>query len=185
MSEISLIPKNYKGKTELGTIFSKIGILILVLVIISLSVYAGLFFYEKSLNKQVEKIQSQIEEINKQRDIEFEKETISLEKNLKELKIILKNHLYWSNIFSKIENLVVPQVIFSKLEGDTKSDGSADLTLEGKTLGYTYLAKQMVSFSQDDMVSNVEVSKINVADQGGIEFNLNINFIKNILSRTF
>ena len=40
----------------------------------------------------------------------------------------------------------------------------------------------MVSFSQDDMVSGLEVSKINIADEGGIEFDLNIDFSKDILS---
>lgn len=182
MPEVSLIPKEYKEKKfAFGVIFSKIGILAVVLVVFSLLVYGGLFFYKKSLSKELNELQVQIIEINEQRDEEFEKKVRSLDGALKSLKILLKNHLYWSNLFSKLEDLIVPWVSFSAFSGAIDKDGAVNLGLSGKTMGYTYLAKQMVSFSQDKLVSDIKISEITLGTEGGIEFGLDVTFEKDIL----
>ncbi len=178
--EISLIPKDYKGQLGAKTIFSKVGILALVLVILTLLIYGGLNFYGQSLDKQLNDIKSQLEETNKQRDVAFEKEVISLEKSLKNLKILLKNHIYWSDFFAKLENLVVPQVSFSNFKAEFKDDKSINLTLKGRTSSYTQLAKQMASFGQEPLVSDITVSGITIGAQGGVEFTLNINLLKDV-----
>lgn len=182
MSDISLIPKDYKEeKLGFKTIFPKIGILTIGLVVLSLLVYGGLFFYNKSLNNQIDEFQAQIEEINNQRDNEFEKKVKSLDNALKSLKQVLKNHLYWSSIFSKIEELTVPQVNFLDFKGTLGKDGSVKLALSGITSGYIYLAKQMVSFGQEELVSGIKVSGISLGTEGGVEFGLNVIFVKDIL----
>ncbi len=181
-NDISLIPKDYKEeKFSFKTIFPKMGILVIGLVVFSLLVYGGLFFYNKSLNNQIDEFKTQIEEINNQRDNEFEANAKSLDSALKSLKKVLENHLYWSNIFSKIEELTVPQVNFLDFKGTLEEDGSVKLTLSGITLGYTYLAKQMVSFGQEELVSGIKVSGISLGTEGGVEFDLDINFLKDIL----
>lgn len=182
MPEVSLIPKDYKKeKISLESIFSKMGILIVVLVGLGLLGYVGLFFHSKSLNKQLQTLQGEIQKIDEQKDEVFEKEAVSLERVLKNLKTILKSHFYWSSFFSKFENLTVPQVSFSDFNGALDEDGFLTLMLAGKTSGYTYLAKQMKSFSQERFVSDINVSGINLSTEGGIEFNLNIIFSKDIL----
>lgn len=180
--DVGLIPKSY-GKEKVGfkTIFSKIGILFIGLLVISLATYGGLFYYNKSLSNNLLELQLQTEEINKQRDTEFEKKVISLEATLRNLKTILKNHLYWSQIFSKFEELVIPQAGFSSLNVSLKDDGFVNLVLVGSTSGYTYLAKQMVSFSQYELVSDIEISGIRLGTEGGVEFGLNVNFLEDIL----
>lgn len=181
-NDVSLIPKDYKEeKFSFETIFSKIGILAIGLVVLSLLVYGGLFSYNKSLNNQVDEFKAQIEEINNQRDNEFEKMAKSLDSVLKSLKEVLKNHLYWSSIFSKIEELTVPQVNFLDFKGTLGEDGSVKLALSGITSGYTYLAKQMASFNQEELISGVEVSGISLGTEGGVEFVLDINLLKNVL----
>jgi len=180
--DVGLIPKGY-GKEKVGfkTIFSKIGILLIGLLVLSLIVYGGLFYYNKSLTEKLSELRTQAEEINRQRDTEFEEKVISLEAVLNSLKKILKNHVYWSNVFSKFESLTLPQVRFSNFSANLKDDGSIGLTISGNTSGYTYLAKQMVSFSQDELVSNIELSEINLGTEGGIEFGLSVNFLGDIL----
>lgn len=179
---ISLIPKDYKEEGfNFGAIFSKMGVFIVGLVILSLLVYGGLFFYAKSLTSKLNETVSKIEEINKKRDTDFEGKVVSLERALKTLKILLKDHLYWSNLFLKFEKLVVPQVSFADFSATTVKDGSVSLILQGNASSYTYLAKQMVSFSQEKLISNMEVSGITLGTEGGIEFNLNINFLKDVL----
>ena len=67
--DIGLIPKGY-GKDKVGfkTIFSKIGILLIGLSVLSLIVYGGLFYYNKSLTEKLSELRTQAEEINRQRD---------------------------------------------------------------------------------------------------------------------
>ncbi len=179
--DISLIPRDYKEGFSFGNILSKMGFFIAGLVVLSLLVYGGLFLYSKSLNSKLNQAISQIEEINKKRDTDFEKKVVSLEKALRTLKILLKEHLYWSGLFSKFEKLTVPQVDFTDFSATTKTDGSVSLTLSGSAAGYTYLAKQMVSFGQEKLISNIEVSGITLGTEGGIEFRLSVNFLKDVL----
>ncbi len=182
MPDISLIPKGYtEERRNWKTIFSKIGVLIFALLIISLLIYGGLHFYNQRLNKQLVEFQGQIGELNKQRDKDFEVKVQFLDKALKNLQIVLRGHLYWSNLFSRFETLTVPQVYFSDFSAALADSGSLSLVLSGKTAGYTYLAKQMVSFSQEKTVSNINVSAISLSTDGSIEFKLNIDFFKDIL----
>lgn len=177
MSDISLIPKEYKKtKVGFGRAISKIGTIAIILVILALLVYGGLLFYSSKLEENIDSIQAQIKELNQQRDEEFEKEVISVDKTLKNLKTVFKNHLYWSNIFSTIEELTVPEVGFTGFSGNISESNSVNISLTGRTSGYTYLAKQMVSFQEDDSISGVTVAGIALSTEGGIEFTLNINF---------
>ena len=75
----------------------------------------------------------------------------------------------------------MPQVDFTDFSATTKTDGSVSLTLSGSAAGYTYLAKQMVSFGQEKLISNIEVSGITLGTEGGIEFRLSVNFLKDVL----
>ena len=81
--DISLIPRDYKEGFSFGNILSKMGFFIAGLVVLSLLVYGGLFLYSKSLNSKLNQAISQIEEINKKRDTDFEKKVVSLEKALR------------------------------------------------------------------------------------------------------
>lgn len=185
MPEISLIPRDHKKeKVGLESILSKAGILVIILIILSLLIYGGLFFHNRSLDNQLYELQAQVNEIDGQRDKKFEKEVISLERALKTLKTILRNHFFWSNLFSKLGNLAVPQVSLSDFKGSIEKDGSISLLLNGKSSGYTYLAKQMVSLNQEDLISEINLSEINLGTEGGIEFGLTTKFSRDILLQT-
>ncbi len=183
MADISLIPEEYKEKQfNLASISSKIGTLIIALIVLSLLVFGGLYFYNRSLTGKINDLKAQIDNLNKGRDKNFESKVKFLDEALKNSRILLKNHLYFSGLFEEIEKLTVPQVSFSDCDAILNSDGSLNLTLSGKTSSYTYLAKQMVSFSQDKkLVKDVKVLKISLGTAGGIEFSLTVNFLKDIL----
>lgn len=182
MPELSLIPRDYKkGKAGLESVLPRAGILVIILIVLSLLIYGGLFFYNRSLDSQLYELQGQVDEIDRQRDKEFEKEVVSLEKALKSLKIILRSHFYWSNLFSKLENLAVPLVSFSDFSGGIDKDGSISLLLSGKSSGYTYLAKQMASFNQEGLISETSLSGVELGTEGGIEFGLITKFLRDIL----
>lgn len=181
MSEVDLIPKEYKKKKDkLLVFFPKIGGIILVLLILSLLFYGGLLLYENSLNKSLDKINEEIRIIDRERDLETEEKLINLDRKLGVLQDLFKNHVYWSKFFSKIEELTIPQAYFPQVSF-VISGGSIKVNLSGNTLSYTTLAKQMVSFQEESSVEGVSVSGIALSNEGGVNFKLKVNFSKNVL----
>ncbi len=183
MADVSLIPKEAKQKFAFKAIFSKIGIFIIILLILSIGAYIALYYYNNSLNVQLEDLKGQVEEVNEQRDIEFEKKVLSLEGTILIFKNIFEDHTYWSNIFSKLEAAIIPQVALTDFNGIIAKDGSVDLSFDGQTTGYTYLAKQMVSFLNDPMVADLELSGLSLSNEGGIKFGLRVNLLKQVLTK--
>ena len=180
--EISLIPGEYKGKKRIiSTLISKWSVLVIILIMLSLLIYGGLIFYKKELEKDLSSFQDVVDELNKKRDKDFEERAMSLDGALKDLKVILKNHVYWSDLFSKLETLTVPEVVFSEFDSALEKDGSIKTELKGQTAGYTYLAKQIRSFEQEQVISGVEIEKISLGTEGGIEFNMTVIFEKDVL----
>jgi len=181
--EISLIPKERKErKGLLMLIGSKLGILAMALIILSLLIYGGLTFYKNRLEEDLFLLKTRIEELNQNRDRNFEKEVKSLDQALKNLKIILQNHVYWSNLFSVIEKLVVPQVTFSEFSSKIEK-GDSVVSMAGETSGYTYLAKQIRSFEQHSLISGSKVRNISLGTKGGIEFEMDIIFKRGVLKK--
>ena len=182
--EISLIPKDYRkrGIKIKTALFSSAGILVIILIIISILIYGGLTLYKFSLNKQITEIKKQAQGLDQKRDIKFEGSVISLEKTIDNLKTLFDNHIYWSNVFPKIESLAIPEVTFSEFNGRIEGN-SVKIIISGATNNYSDLAKQMVSFSNDPMVSKVDVSGLRIIGKK-IGFELTLSLSRKILSFT-
>lgn len=181
MVDINLIPKEYKKRgISLAGIFSKAGGITLGLLILSLLVYGGLFFYEKKFVNESKNIQEEIINLESKRDSAKEKLIVDTDKKLDVVKDLFKNHFYWSKLFSKIEELIEANVYFSESKFSFAADKTS-VVLVGSARTYTALAQQMVSFDGDPLVEKVEVADIALDETGGIRFNLSIIFSKNIL----
>lgn len=181
MVDINLIPREYKLKREKfsGIVSRTVGA-VLALFILSLLVYGGLLFYQNRLNKNLESINQAIENLNIRRDFETEQIMIDLDKKLKVLKEMFENHFYWSNLVAKIEELTVPEVYFSEAQVSLAED-KVDFGFKGNALTYTTLARQIISFQEEPNVESVTVSSITLSADGGIDFNLEVFFSKDIL----
>ena len=61
MPDVNLIPTEYKKKEKgVATIFSKTGGVVLILLILSLLLYCGRFFYHNKLNQELNNIKAEI-----------------------------------------------------------------------------------------------------------------------------
>lgn len=174
MTDINLIPTEYKKKrTGLRAIFSKTVGIILALLILSLLVYGGLLIYKKSLTQDKNNVDQKLSDLESKRDNKLENAIYRADKKLTSVENLFKSHFYWSNVFVKIEQLVVPGVYFKEAKTNIADDGIG-LILTGNSNTYTDLAKQMVSFGEDTIVEKVELSDIKPNESGGIEFVLSI-----------
>ncbi|MBD3282238.1 MAG: hypothetical protein GF387_01355 [Candidatus Portnoybacteria bacterium] len=183
MPEVNLVPEGYKKKKGgfLG-IFSKIGGMVLILFILSLLVYGGLLFYEKSLSDKLDKIEEDIKLVKSKRSPEKEEEIINLDKKLEIVENIFKDHLYWSEMVGKLESLIVPEVYFFDSEM-TFNLNKMNLFFTANAANYTSLARQMVSFQEEEIVEKVDVSGIQLSSEGGIDFNLSVVFSNKSLDK--
>ncbi len=181
MVDVNLLPAEYKKRKEaLKAIFSKTGGVVLVLLILSLLLYGGLLFYKSKINENLENIRDEIVSLDQKRDPEIEKVIIDLDKKLAVLKDLFEDHLYWSKLFDKIEQVTIPQVYFSQSRVNFLED-KIDVVFSGNASGYTNLARQILSFQEESMVESVRVSGISLTTEGGVGFDLSVNFSKEIL----
>ncbi|MFH1129211.1 MAG: hypothetical protein V1686_00530 [Patescibacteria group bacterium] len=181
MTDINLIPKEYKRKgMALGTIFSKTGSIILILLILSLLTYGGFFFYKKQIQKNLDGINQEIKNLESKRSSDLEKSIYGADKKMNLVENIFKGHVYWSKFLTKIEELVVPQVYFSESKFGIVGN-QVDVILSGSAKTYTGLARQMVAFSEDPSVEKIELTETTLNEDSGIDFGFSILFSKNIL----
>ena len=181
MVDINLIPREYRERKEgLKGFFSKITIVILLLFFLSLLFYGGLLLYKNKLNKNLESIVSELELLNGKRDPATEQAMVNLDKRIMILKNLFEEHFYYSAVFEKLEELTIPEVYFSSAKAEF-SGNSLGISLLGNAPSYTNLARQILSFQEDSLVSKVKVSGIALDDKGGLKFNLLIDFHKDIL----
>lgn len=181
MVDVNLIPKEYrKRKEKLSAIFSKTGGIALILFILSLLFYGGLLLYQGKLSENLESIKEEVMLLDQKRDPDTEKAIIDSDKRLEVLKELFEEHFYWSKIFSKIEELVVSEAYFSQSKLSF-SEEMVDVSFAGNTLTYTTLARQILSFQEESSVEKVKVSGISLSSDGGIDFNLEVVFSKDIL----
>jgi len=191
MADINLIPKEYKKRrVAISAIFSKAVGLVLGLLILSLLVYGGLLIYKNKVQKQFDGINQEISRLDSMRNKEKEVSIYNASKKINLVEGLFKEHLYWSKIFTRLEGAVNPQVYF----GNSKFSivgGEVSVQLSGIAQTYTALAKQMVGLkmdpsdtltsSSDPLVLKVDLTKTNLNEKGGIEFEMSVLFDKNIL----
>ena len=178
--DIKIMPEKYKRQPEitegnkspfigfLSRLFSQtkfllflaIGFLILVILICF-----GLWGYQKSLIEEKTNLENQLAELNNKRNLELEADFMDLKNGIEDLKKILKNRLYSSQIFEMLEELTLPQVRFANLDADFSQ---AKLKLEIEAADYTTLAKQVFVFKEDKRIKEISLSGVELSETGRV-----------------
>jgi len=172
VSTINLVPEGFKQKTKKSS--NKVIITLIVLVVLTFVIYIGLFFYKKSLSREVSRLDNEINQINQKISQELETEVVNFQKHLANLKKMLENHIYYSNIFKLIEEKTVPTVSFENFTGDVPN---RRIELEGKAISFSSLAKQITAFEEAKEINRVGFSSASVSTSGGINFGMTL-FLK-------
>jgi len=185
MVDINLIPREYRErKRGIKAVFSKATIIILAVVIFSLLFYGGLLFYKNNLVKNLKVITNEIYVLEQKRDPKTEKAMVELEKRIQLLKTLFENHIYWSKLLDKLQELTIPQVYFTGANLTLAQDTVTFVT-DGGTSSYTNLARQILTFQEDALVNKVQISSIGLDEKLGIKFGITVNFFKKALLEEF
>ena len=143
----------------------------LVLLMIIILIVFGLWGYQIYLDKNNANLNTEIEYLQSQRNLDLEVNFSNLKKGIEDFKKILEVHIYPSQIFKILEELTIPQVKFLNFNADlTKSK----LILETEAVDYNTLAEQIVVFEEDWRIKNVEISEVKLDISGNVNSNLEI-----------
>lgn len=155
---------------------------IFLLVLVSL-VYLGFFIWHQSLNRQQDKIEAKMQEINAKIviDQDLQKEMVATNEAINSLKSLLRNHIVSSSLFKLVEDHTSIKVQWSSLNFSApqlagvniQSGGLASLSLDGTTQTYLLVGRQLRVFEQMPEVSSVELSQLSQSEHG-IDFGLKI-----------
>lgn len=181
---IQLMPGNYKrqGNIKSKNTYSflrilepKAGLILIVcmiLLILSVLAWSVLWLQSNSLINQKQLIEAQIQELQDHRDVDLENTLIELDDGITMLDSVLKERIYPVNIFSVLESLVLPEVVFSDFNSDILK---AKVGIQVTASNYNKLAEQMVVFEEDERIKNVEFSGINLSGEGEAISNFQID----------
>lgn len=188
---IKIIPGEYQGSgfkkddSFLSLFEPQANIILIVsigLLVLSLLTWGGLWWYNDSIVQKTALISNQIDEIQEQRDIKIEGALIELDKSIKNLDEVLKDRIYPVNIFSVLEDLVLPEVFFSSF---TSNVSEALVNVHVIAKNYKILAEQMIVFKESLRIEDVEFSSINLEDEGGASADFNIYLNPDLLKQEF
>ncbi len=145
-------------------------------IFISLLLFVVLKLYTSSLNAQLMELENEINTTESQRDKQFEKEALLLNKQLALVGSLLQNHLIWSNVLISVQNLAPSQVQMKTVLGDVSEN---KLEVVGRAANFTTIAKQMAALLSNEAITDVSLDKASSFSTGGLEYSMRIVFDKN------
>jgi hypothetical protein len=175
MADFQAIEPLNKKKTT-GWMTNLITVAVIIFVVVFALYFVGVF-YENYITKNIADINSKIKDLAKEIPIEDRNEVLTFYSQLINLRALLANHLYPSNLFSRLELITHPQVTFTTFSYENKT---SIIKLEGYARDLNVLAQQLLALQKTTDFVKITVSDIkNTADnvQFGVEINFNPTFI--------
>ena len=147
-------------------------ILILALIATPIS-----YFYLVNLEKKTQDNLSELEKIlteeKIEREQELETEIFGYQKRIRDFSTLLDSHQTFYGLFEFLEKNCHPKVWFSTFNIEAENH---QLTLTGQAENFQSIEQQILIFKDcTDNVSDVELSEINIEEEGAIGFGLRLS----------
>jgi len=147
-----------------------------VFVLIVVGLYFGLVFYQNSISSSAVGLDNQLAAIEKSRDKTQEVKLLDLSQQLSIVGPLLSGHFVWSDAFTKIQNLSLPQIQYQSINTNVSSKR---FLFEALAPSYTSIAKQIAAFYSDDSITDITLNKISPLPTGKLRFSLQLFFDPN------
>ncbi|RJQ28896.1 hypothetical protein C4571_02540 [Candidatus Parcubacteria bacterium] len=142
--------------------------------LLSLFIYLGLVYgYKPYLEKEVQKLDSQIQAFSQQISVEEQGEIINFYSQLVNVKSLLARHVVVSPFFDWLERHTQTSVYYTKLNLNTQS---RQASLSGVARSVEDLAEQLQEFQNDPGVERVNFSNVSVGSNSLWQFDLTLFF---------
>ena len=157
------------------------GLLTFVLIIcfLTIGVAIGLNYFNNLQNKKLQNLTAQFESLRADFPVAQEKEIATFEKKLTNLRALLNNHVYFSNVLNILEKLTHPQVYYTDLSYTTEKN---TITLSGVAKTQQILSEAVNGFINDPQeIQMVVLKNVKANTNGTVNFNLDIILNEKVL----
>ncbi|MBX4189999.1 hypothetical protein KW791_01755 [Candidatus Parcubacteria bacterium] len=148
----------------------RIGVILCIIIAL---ISGGLFWYRNSLSQKLANADQDLTALEGQRNKKGEENLLTLHRQIDLISQLLKNHLYWSIGFSKVESLLQSNVQFKSISSNVSD---ATFAFRATANDYPTLAKQLAAFVADNSVKDVSLGGVTVLTNGKLDFSARIQF---------
>jgi hypothetical protein len=172
----SFIPKDPMTEEK---VFKKkkagiVGVLSIALFVTSIVGSIGMYFYKGMVKSEIQGLESQLAEAEKNIDKKTIGEMAQFGKKLETVKSLVFKHQVVSNFLSTLSSSTVKMIQFDSFSyGDIK-EGSLSVNLKGKATNYATIALQESVFSQIKYFKSMTFSNLSLNNKGLVSFDLSI-----------
>jgi short subunit fatty acids transporter len=171
---MEIIPKPKRKLPSPETFFLYFSILIFICTVF-VSVY---FFYQEKLKKkEISQIEGKILALKTPEIQKAEEEVLRYQNKISDFSNLIKNYLFYSKIFSYLEQKTHKQIYFSKMDLDFEN---STISLFGQSPNFSVLAQQLEIFKEDPFLKP-QLKEVNLGKEGKVDFQIEITFNKSIL----
>jgi cell division protein FtsL len=171
---MEIIPKQKRKLPSLENIFLYISFLIFILMVFF---FLFLFFQETLMKGKVSQLQEKLLSLKTPENEKTEKELLKYQDKISQFSKILDNHFFFSKIFPYLEERIHKQIYFNSMDLDFEN---STIFISGQSPSFAILFQQMEVF-QNDQFLKPELKELNLAEEGKVNFKIEIHFDKNIL----
>lgn len=160
--------------------FSFFSFVSFLLLIISILILGGTYFYKGFLNKKTDTLFDSLKRAEDMLDPVFIEQMKSLDGKIETAKTLLAQHKMPTAIFEFLEQSTIKTVRFSNFDLSVNSPkdlgGSPEivLNLSGIANSYASLALQSREFQKNENVKNIILSGLSLGERGDVKFSAQI-----------
>lgn len=146
--------------------------------LVALALVVGTFFYlQQSVSKSKEELDSLSIEAAKSKTQDqknLENGILKTQQELRDFSKLISTSKAGSELFSKVEDMVISGVNFTQCDVDTVN---MTASIAGRAKNFEVLGQQVAHFEDaNDILGNVVMGKVGISDEGGIDFEVKVNF---------
>jgi len=139
------------------------------------------FGYEPYLDKKIKTLDAEIDKLNQSFTQSQVDNFIKFYSQLSNLKILLNNHIFGSNILKFLEENSLKNLTYTGLDLDVSRK---ETKLSGTISSYELLAQQLEIFRQSPLVKEVFLKNSRKNDRGEIDFEVTLVLAKDLFKET-
>lgn len=151
------------------------GMLVVSLFISLLVITGALYAYKGIVKSDIENLQGELAEAEKNIDKKTINEMSDFNKKLSLVKSIVYKHQVISNFLEALASSTVSSVSFSEFDYTDMANGDLTVAIKGKASSYAGVALQENVFKQNKYFKSVTFSNLSLAESGRVSFSLAIS----------
>jgi hypothetical protein len=142
--------------------FVIIASLVIFLVVIG-GVYIGLRWHKNSLEAKKVELDEKIKELTRESRKPIIDEALSFRNRSNEAEKLLREHKYWNEVFSLLEEITIPEVQYSEFRADLNSK---EIRLDITTPSFRRISQQILVYKKIDQIEELQFNPPKKTESG-------------------